>query len=1012
MDDDGFDPQVLENKIGDFWNSEGIDRKSSESRRGSKKFYISRQPIPAKDSPNWYELYLSIAYDVWARFKSMQSFDVRNGLGLDSLNQRIERLSKRYQDISCLKALPEDKTSEIYSDMHDKSVEFIESTSEDLHNLGLRIPSEFDYKTTSGGFVDSVWWSFRKLKDKEFLAKKERPVTWCPNCRISPSGSEISVKQEIREKIFVKIPLASGKKRFFLLEVEDIWMFPACLTIAVTPDLKYAVVKIDSEDGSSEQLVMLEKNVESIMKEADIDQYEVVNTISGEQLEGLSFRDPLGDKMPEKAEIEDQGVREVILTEEVPEDGTGFVFLVPKYKEHHRKIADEKGLSTYNPILKNGYFDGGPRKNKYSGLSASTSESVIIDDLEGKYLLFTRKKIDKEVKVCDVCRSRLIRYPIRGWFFETSQTIERFQERAEEINVLHPTNQFGTRDWLVSRDNTWGVPLPKWECTCGSVFVPSDREELADKSDYEPDENIKPDEIRDSTVDCPECGEEMHWEKKTLDPLFIHSCSPWAQLNYPQQEDEYESWWPGQIFLGRKNEDIDLFTANLSLSLTLFDEPSVEEIMFLGSITSEIEYENVEHLISKNGYDSLRMHLLSDKPLWVSRKITRDDLEFPHSIPRVAWNLKRFFEDNLEDMEINLYEISSSTFEGGFRPEDRWILSRLEKAKNDISHNYQRGRFDLVIDSLEELILKDIAQSYIKRARVRLDNESEEGKFAVMRTLYLNLKTISKLLSPVTPFTAENIYQSLNEGEESVFMEDWPEREERYLDHILESTMDDVKNIVDEIINVKRRSELPEKWPLRKVVYKAKNERGMELAEKFADFIREKAMARDIQVVGPDEEWEKIIFKAEPNRDVISETYKHWVRKIETLLKQKSSEKIKKGIEKGGFEIGLEGRIIEIDPDMVSLKREIPEDFEEISFDDQEIFVNLEVTEEIWEEEMVKEVIHRLKSMREDLDLSEEDEIEVHLDADRDVIETIENNRSEIEDEVRARMIRIAHIKM
>ncbi len=1012
MDDDGFDPQVLENEIGDFWSSESIDKKSSESRKESEKFYIPRQPILAKDNMNWDELYSSIVYDVWARFMGMQSLDVRNGLGLDPLNWRIEVLSRRFEDISSLEALPEDKISEISSDMQDKSIEFIEGTSEDLDDVGLWVPSEFDYRTDSGGFIDSIWWSFKKLMDKELLAKKEKPVKWCPNCRISPSLSEISTKHETREKIFVKIPLASGKRRYFLLEIEDLWMFPASLTIAATSSFKYAVVKIDSEDGNQEQLVMLEKNVDSIMKEADIDQYEVMNTTIGEDLEGLSFKDPLGDKIPEKAEIDDNDVREVILKEEVPDDGTGFVFLVPEYKEGHQQIAEEKSLRTYNPILKNGYFDGGPRKNKYSGLSASASESVIKDDLEGKDLLFSRKKITKEVEVCDICRSRLIRYPIRGWYFETSQMIERAQEKLEQINVLHPTHNLGTKDWLLSRDNMWGVPLPRWECTCGSIFIPSDRAELADKSDYKMDENIKPDVIRNSTVNCPDCGEDMHWEKKTLDPLFIQSCSPWAQLNYPQQEEEYESWWPGQIFLGKKSDDIDLFTANLSLSLTLFGEPSVEEIMFLGSVSSEVEYKNVEHLVSKNGYDSLRMYLLSKEPLWTSRKITRADLEFPHKIPRVAWNLKRFFENNLSDIEIDLHKISSSTFEDELRPEDRWILSRVENAKNEISHNYKIGRFDLVIDSLEELILKDISQSYIKRARVRLDNESEEERLAVMRTVYLILKTISKLLTPVTPFTAENIYQSLNEGEKSVFIEDWPEREERYLDVTLETMMGQVRNIVDEIINIKRRSELPEKWPLRKIVYKARNERGMDLAEKFANFIRDKAIVKNIQIVGPDEEWEKTIFKAEPNREVISDSYKHWVRKIETLLRQKSSEKIKEGIEKGGFEIGLEGRIIEIDPDMVSFKREIPEDFEEITFDNQEIYVDLEVTEEIWEEETVKEVIFRLKSMRQDLDLSDEDEIEVYLNADRDVIKTIEKNRSEIEDEVRARKIRLEEVEM
>jgi len=1012
VNDDRFDPQTVEVEIRDFWNSEGIDRKASESRGGNKKFYVARPPIPAKDCPNWDELYTNFVYDAWARFKSMQNLNVRNGLGLDPLNLRIEKLLMRDLEMSYLKALSDDKISEIFSEMNDKSIEFIENISEELHNLGLWMPSEFDYKTTSGEFIDSVWWSFKELMDKDLLTKKEKPVKWCPNCRISPSVSEISVKQEMGEKIFVKVPLASGKRRYFLLEIDDIWMLPAGLTIAVNPDLEYAVVKIDSEEDSPEQLVMLEKNVEKIIGETDIDEYKTLNTINGEELEGLSFRYPLGDKIPEKTEIRDKDAQKVIITDKVADDGTGFVFLAPEYKDDHWQIAEENDLETYNPILKNGYFDGGPRKNKYSGLSASESESVIIDDLESEDLLFIKKKIDRNVEMCDICRSKLIRYPIRGWFFEIPQNEEQTQERVEELEILPSLENIAYNDWLLSRDNIWGVPLPRWECSsCGNAFIPSDREELTQISDYELSEDITPDMIMNSEGFCQECGDKMYREKKSLDPLFVNACSPWAQLYYPHQEEEYEAWWPGKVFLGRKSGDLDLLTANLFLSSALFDEPSVEKIMFLGPVSSEIEYQNVKNLVSKNGYDSLRLYLLSDEPPWVHRIITKSDLEFSHQLQRVAWNLNKFFEENIDELETDIEDISSSSFEEEIKIEDRWILSKLETTKKEIVDYYERGRFDLAVESLEKLILEDVAQSYIKSSRTRL-KEGEEERILVMRTLYLILDSISKLLGPVSPFTAESIYQSLNGGKQSVFMEDWPKSDDRYVDQSLETMMDDAKDIVNEIMQVKRRSELPEKWPLRKIIYKARNRRGMDLAEKFADFIKSQAIVKNIQVLRPEEEWDETIFKAEPNREAIADSYKQWVGKIETLLRQKSSEKIKEGIEKGSFEIGLEGRIIEIDPSMVTFKREIPEGIQEISLHDQEIFVDLEITEEIWEEEMLKEIVLRLKSMRQDVGLSHEDEIEVYLDAEEEVIETIEANRSSIEDEVKARVFRVNEVDM
>jgi len=1013
MDDDHlFDPQKLENEIGKFWSSKGTYRKIDESREGSEKFYLARPPISTKDYLNWDELYMSIVYDVWSRFKTMQHLHVRTGIGLEPLNARIERLSTEEQGISYFKALPDERTLEILSEMEDVSTEFIESTYDELHKLGLWMPSEFDYVTTSGEFIDSIWWSFKELMDEGLLVKKKKPVKWCPNCRISPSVSEISVKEENREKIFVKVPLASGKNRFFLLEVEEIWMLPAGLTIAVNPKFRYAVVSIDAGEDISEQLVMLEKNLDAIMDETDIDEYEVLNTIVGEELEDLPFKYPLGDKILKKGELNEETQR-VILTEKVSDDGTGFEFLFPEYKEDHWQIAEEKELDSYNPILKNGYFDGGPRQNKYSGLSTSESESVIVDDLKTKDLLFAKKKIDKKVEMCDTCRSRLIRYPIRGWFFETSHIEERLSEELEELEVLPSADHISSKDWLLSRDNLWGVPLPRWEChECGNIFIPSERDDLSEISNYEISDDITPDTIINTEVECLECGEEMKFEKKILDPLFIHACSPWAQLGYPNQEEGYESWWPSKVFFGKKSNDEDLISANLSLSLVLFDGPSSESSIFLGPVSSEIEYQNVENLISKNGYDSLRLYLLSGEALWDPRKVTKSDLEFSHQVPRVAWNLIKFFEENIDDLEIGLDEISSSSFKENMKPEDSWILSELENVKEKIEDHYDQGRFDLAVKSSEEFILKDVAQSYIKRCRTRLEGGGEEEKLFVMKTLHRVLDSISKLLSPVAPFTAENIYQSLNGRKQSVFLEDWPERDESYTDQALESMMDDASNIVDEIMDMKRRSELPEKWPLRKIVYKAKNERGLDLAEKFAEFIKDKAIVKKIEVLAPDEEWEEAIFKAEPNKEVIADSYKRWVKKIETILKQKSSEKIKEGIEKGGFEIGLEGRIIEIDPDMISLKREIPEGFQEVSLEDQEIFVDLEVTEEIWDEQIFKEIVLRLKSMRKDLEMSEEDEIEVYLDSEKDVMEAVEKNRSRFDEEVGTRVIRMDEVDM
>ncbi len=258
------------------------------------------------------------------------------------------------------------------------------------------------------------------------------------------------------------------------------------------------------------------------------------------------------------------------------------------------------------------------------------------------------------------------------------------------------------------------------------------------------------------------------------------------------------------------------------------------------------------------------------------------------------------------------------------------------------------------------------------------------------------LNQISKIILPIAPFLAEDIYRSIEGQKVSVFMEEWPEDEPDRYNEILEDQMEDVKEIIDEIISFKRGSDLPEKWPLSDIVYKAKDPQAVEIIENFGRVIKEKAKIEEIETLYPDEDWDKAILTAEPKKDVIRKSYQHWVSKIYTMLKKKSPENLKEGMEKGGLEMGLEGQIVEIDPEMVDFRKEMPEDYEKISLDEQDIFIDLSVTDEIWDRETAKEIKLRIKSMRLDLELDERDEIDVCISADEEITDAVDEHRDEL----------------
>ncbi|MFP4000785.1 MAG: DUF835 domain-containing protein [Thermoplasmata archaeon] len=989
---DRFPPQNSEKDMIEFWESIDVDDLVSESRRGGKNLFVPHIPVKTKDCLNWNDIYMNMIYDTFSRFKSIRNFNVRSGIGYDPLNNVTERAAFKAQDTpSSLKTLDAEGKEEFLDLAEEKSEEFLESTRESLRYLGLWMVEEFDYRTDDDDFVDSIWWSISELMDEGLLFRKKIPLKWCPSCKISPAMTERSTEVENRDEAMLKISLKSGKKRYFLTYVDEPWKFPSSLNIAVHPDQKYAVVKSKRNNGEIEQWVVLKDNVYEILETTDAESYKIQKVIDGKDLEGLSYIYPLREYIADKTEKHGK-IGSVVLSNEVPLDTTGIVPFVPSYDENHWEIAEEKELATYDPLMPNGHFDNGPRKNKYSGLNAFESEQIILDDLESEGILMSKVESQKDVQRCDTCKTRLIKFPKSEWFFNGKHIEEDYAEDIEEINFLPRDKDLRFKEWQVTRDDLWGYPFPVWECDCDMTFVPSDLSELDDYSDRDVNGPVYPSMLSDMEVECPECEEEMTWVGKTIMPSFIRSCSPWAQLGYPSEEKGYQSWWPGEIFIGDNEKDSSLVDENLALSFLLFGESSTENMMALGDVVSEVDYDNVEGLVNKHGYDSLRVHLYSDHPPWARRKITSTDLKYMHPLLRVLKNLQKYFEKYLESSEFDLKEIKEGSLDDDILPEEEeWIHSRLETLRRELEKIYPTCRFDKAINTLNGFVIDDFAQTYFILAKKRLEEGTREKQLAILRLFYKILDTISKLILPVAPFLSEDIYQGIKGEKESVFLEDWPEELDGPYDPSAEEDMDRIKNIIDEIFQTKRRSELPEKWPLQKIIYKAKNQEAIELIERFEEIVKEKAKVKEIQILYPDEEWEDVIIRAEPKRDVIRKSYQHWVSKIATMLKKKSPEKIKEGMEKGSFEMGLEGQIIEIDPSMVKFTREMPESFENISFDSQDIYVDLRVSEDIWDEEMVREIKLRIRSMCDDLDLEKGDEIDVSIRGDEDVQGAVEN---------------------
>jgi len=1012
-----FNPSKIESEANQYWSSNDIPKKVKESRRGGRNYYLIRYPDIIDGEPKWQDVYRNIISDVWARFQSMRNYNVKSSFGLDPLNFDLENhiLQKKqvgeFDDVSDM-----DKTIETIIDQIDK----IENNNKnELINYGLWYIDDDIYSTNNKEFLDSLWWTFKEIYENNLVEKRKEPVLWCPECNIPISSLEIDLKEDVVEKAIIKVPIDENKERYLLVEVSTSWTIPSSPSLIVNPNEEYSVVKYKN-DGKFEQVVVLDEKVEEVMEKGNIEKYKITNTVYGSKLEDMNYVYPLMNKVPYHKNLEGEHVHTVISSEKIEPKGTGIFFFTPSHDKVHWKIALKKNIDPYTPVEYTGKYDSDLRKTKYSGFPATNSDSMILNDLESQDNLFSRIVEDSKVKHCSYCSNKLLSMPREELFFRSSDLEEEIKRDFNRIHWIPKQKEFKEEDidnlqlddWDISREGNIGIPVPLWKCKCGNRFIPEDRVDLSNMSEYDKRKYPYSLLLEDLEIVCEECGRKMNRIKKVFNPLFVSSASPWAQLNYPQDQYGYQSWWPGKILFSQSSlEYTDLFKANISLSKPIFDEISVESMFIHGNLETEFDKFPSDKL-SEIGYDSLRLKLLSNKPPWDDRNIDKEDLNKPVKLVRVFWNIYNYTIDKMKNNDFEPNDVTLEYLQQYMPPEDEWLLSRLESVKKEMKNSLIDSRFDKAISILEEFVIKDIGQWYISVARARIKNEEEKNKQSMMKVLYETLLTICKLSTPLIPHTSEMIYKDLKGDKESVFMNKWPTTNKLLRNEEVENDMGIIKDIVDQIIDYKRQSDLPLKWPLKRIIVDCQEEGYSDLIIKFAHFLINKSKIKDIDLVEAGEEWHEMNLKAIPNKNAIGQTYQQWESRIAILLRQRPPEEIRIGIENGEYTIGIEGQIVEITPDMVTFETELPEGFHELDFNGFKVYLDLEITDDVWEEEMAKEIILRLKSMKQEFTLKENDEIEVYIDGSDDVIQAVERNREKINNELDIRKLHLKDEEM
>jgi isoleucyl-tRNA synthetase len=308
--------------------------------------------------------------------------------------------------------------------------------------------------------------------------------------------------------------------------------------------------------------------------------------------------------------------------------------------------------------------------------------------------------------------------------------------------------------------------------------------------------------------------------------------------------------------------------------------------------------------------------------------------------------------------------------------EDKWLLSRTESLKRTVIDAMECYDIHIACRALENFILEDLSRWYVRLVRDRTWVESQDpDKLAVYKVLHEVLLTVGNLLAPITPHFAEEMYQNLDGKQPTIFMSPTVKFDKALVDSELNEHMDIAREIVERVASARQKAGIKLRWPVKLVVVKVKSPEIEEAVEALKSVILHQANAKALELVRMGEEWRGMELEVKPNMEVIGPVFRQWASKIAALLQYQSARRIKEGIEKGEYSLGIEGQQVKIMPNMVSFMETLPKGVLREEFSGGLVFLDTEITDEIKSEGFAKEIIRRVQEMRKEMDLKVEEEI-------------------------------------
>ena len=1003
-----------ENKVRSFWKDNHIFEKSVETREQGTPYVFYDGPPTANGKPHSGHVLARVFKDMIPRYRSMKGYMVPRKAGWDTHGLPVELEVEKNLGLDGKEQI-ETYGLEPFISHCKESVWKYKGMWEDFSDIvGFWADMENPYVTYHNSFIESEWWALKQIWDKGLLYKGFKIVPYCPRCGTPLSSHEVAQGyKNLKERSAIVRFKVKHEDAYFLAWTTTPWTLPSNVALCVNPEETYAKVKA----GDGFTYYVAEALLEKVL--GSLGEYAVLECYKGADLEYKEY-EPLFSAAKDVADKQrKKGFFVTCDTYVTLTDGTGVVHIAPAFGEDDSKVGRNYNLPFVQFVNSKGEMT---EETSWPGVFCKNADPLVLDDLEKRGQLFSAPFFEHSYPHCWRCDTPLIYYARESWFIKMSAVKQDLIKNNNTINWVPESigkGRFGdwlenVQDWGLSRNRYWGTPLNIWECECGHQQAIGSIKELKGLSSNCP-ENIELHRpfVDSVTITCPKCGKEMYRVPEVIDCWFDSGAMPFAQHHYPFENKElFEAQFPADFICEGVDQTRGWFYSLLAISTLIFNKAPFKNVIVIGHVLDESGQKMSKskgnavdpfEVLKTYGADAVRWYFYINSAPWLPNRFhDKAVTEYQRKFMGTLWNTYAFFVlyGNVDNFNPAKYSLEYDKLP----VMDKWLLSKLNTVVKAVDNYLETYKVTEAARTLQEFV-DDMSNWYVRRSRSRFWSKGmEQDKINAYMTLYTALVTTCKVIAPMLPFMAEDMYQNLVRNVDetapiSVHLCDFPNAHEEMIDTFLERKMDEVLKIVVLGRAARNTANIKNRQPIGHMYVKAEF-----LPEFYQKIILDELNVKNVDFVTDMQTFTSYTFK--PQLKTVGPKYGKQLSNIKKALSELDGNKAMDKLNEQGFlSFEFDGQNVELTKEDLLIDMTQKRGF--VSEMDHAVIVVLDtsLTPELIEEGFVREIISKVQTMRKEAGFEVTDHVIIYVGNNKSISSIMKTNESFIKSEVLAETI-------